>query len=279
MLKKILLTMVGVPFVLSPLHAKEVQNVDGNTSKKEVAPANWWQKGSYDYPPTDKLLMHLEGSVAYSKSEGNLDMKDTTYTLKGKVRKKHVGVSFSYDKTYSNSVLHNADKTDTTIVIDKYEAHTVFGYDINKNFFTLAGYNNARDTTFEIYNKTTLYTGLGYRTNYKKHFFNVFGALGTEDISFGTYPKLPSGKTDGKYYEVNYNTIVFDDASFNFRYAYFMGEAAYRDTSKLYVSLSVPLYQKISVMLGYKEDYIEAQELVDRVTRDKTTYTAIKFEF
>ncbi|CAA6802103.1 MAG: Unknown protein [uncultured Sulfurovum sp.] len=274
MLNKMLLTILGILFSFVSLHGAET-----NSSVKVSTPDNWWKKGSYDYPATNQLLWHVEGSVAYSKSEGNLDMKDTSYGLKAKIRKNHIGVSFSYDKVYSNSVLHNADNTDTTIIVDQYEANTLLGYDINKNFFTLVGYNNARDTTFEIYNKTTKYVGLGYRTNHKKHYFNIFAALGREDISFGTYPKLPSGETDGKYYEINYNTTIFDDKSFDFRYSYFMGDAAYRDTSKLYVSLSIPLYQKLSVVLGYKENYIEAQELVDRIQSDKTTYTAIKFQF
>jgi hypothetical protein len=282
MLKTTLITTLSMLVGFSNLYAQEAPNTDVNSSAsivEDVSPKYWWKQGSYDYPATDKLLIHIDGTLAYSKSEGNLDTQDNIYTVNAKIRKNHIGISFTYFKKYAETTIHDPAAGDTTTIIDEYSSSILLGYDINEDFFTVLGYDNARDTAFEIYNQTTQYVGLGYRFKHEKHRLNFFAAVGTEDVSFGTYPKLPSGKTTGQFYQFNYNALIFDDVKFELQYSYFNATEVYRNTSKLYASISIPIYDVVSLTVGYKEDYIEAQDLADRFNTDKTFYTGLRIDF
>lgn len=105
------------------------------------------------------------------------------------------------------------------------------------------------------------------------------GAIGDEDISFGTYPQLPSGKSNGVYYNLTYGVTLNSNVDFSINYSHFIAKMDNRDTGKLTLQLSVPIFDHISIVAGYIDDYMEAQTTVNRFTNDKTYYTAIKFEF
>lgn len=254
---------------------------DNNTTATDITPPNWWKKSSYAYTDTNKILTHFEGMISYSKSEGNENDKDLLVKLSAKVRKKHLGVSFTYSRKDSNHKLYldKSDTNPTNIVKDVYSAVTRVGYDINKNFYVIGGYENARNIEFEIYNQTTRYIGGGYQTYYKSHRLNIMGAIGDEDISFGTYPQLPSGKSNGFYYNLTYGYTTSTKIDFSINYSHFVANMKNRDTGKLTAQLSIPIFDHVSIVAGYIDDYMEAQTTVNRYVNDKTFYTAIKFEF
>ena len=257
---------------------------DNNVTKEDIVtkavPSSWWKKSSYEYDNSE-ILMHFEGTLSYTQNSGNEDNEDTMIMLKAKIRKGHYGVSFDYNKKYKDHIVYD-DKNDenpTQILTDDYSSVTRIGYDITKNFYAVAGYENSRNTSFEIYNQTTQYVGGGFRLHYNRHRLNIMGALGTEDISFGTYPQLPSGKTDGLYYNVYYNFEMLPYADLTLNYSYFSADMETRDTSKFMAKVSIPVFENVSIVIGYIDEYMEAQDTVDRYTHDETVFTAIKFQF
>ena len=254
-----------------------------NTPSPKLDPLkDWWKKGSYEYATTDKILTHLEGTGRYSKSNGNDEKEDILVNITGKIRKGHFGASLSYTKKYQDYTFYN-DKDDTSpakTVEDEYKVNFVGAYDINKDFYVNLGYVNSRDITFEVYNQTTMYLGVGYRLlTSDMHRLSVFVAKGSEDISFGTYPQLPSGKSDGYYYQVNYSLKINPIISWTSSYAYLKLDKKNRDTSLLNSRLVIRASENISFLLGYEDEYMAGQSTVNRDTHDKTTYTAVKFEF
>ena len=257
-------------------------SADKTPTPKQDLHAYWWMKSSYEYPKTDKLLMHIEGTGRYSTTSGNDEKEDITAKITGKARKGHLGASLSYTKKYKNDKLY-ADKTDTApahILKDEYELNFVGGYDISKDFYTNVGYVNSRDITFEVYNKTTMYLGLGYRLlTTDSHRLSIFLAKGSEDISFGTYPQLPSGKSDGYYYQIDYRWMFTPTISWTSMYSYLQLDKKHRDTSLLTSQFIIRANKYISFLVGYRNEYMEAQETVNRYTNDKIVFTAIKFEF
>ena len=270
MLNKILKTSMGVVLLSSIIHAGS------------QTPKNWWQKGSYQYEETDKVLAHISGTVSYSETSGNDENKDTKINVSGKIRKGHLGASLSYTKVDENRKSYD-DKSDTTpseTIKDDYTTTFIVGYDINKDFFINGGYVNSRNVTFEIYNQTTQYLGVGYRLlTLEEHRLNLFVAKGTDDISFGTYPQLPSGKTDGIYYQIDYSWFMKPRVSLSTSYSYLQADEDNRDTSTLTAQLKIMATENISLLIGYSDEYMEVQDTVDRYTNDKTVFTAVKFEF
>lgn len=278
MLKNSLKSVILVSFMAGVIHAEN--NV---TIEEDITPAYWWEKSSYEYE-NSQILTHFEGSISHTQNSGNEDNEDTMINLKAKIRKGHFGASLNYYKRYEDHKVYD-DKNDenpTHTLTDDYSSVTRVGYDINKNFYAVAGYENARNTSFEIYNQTTQYIGGGYRLNYDmygSHRINLMLAVGNEDISFGTYPQLPSGETDGVYYNINYNFMMKSYVEFTANYSNFIADMDNRDTSKLLLKVTIPVFDNVSIVIGYIDEYMEAQETVDRYSNDETFFTAIKFEF
>jgi len=270
MLNKVLKIYLGLLLLGSLLYANE------------DAPKNWWKKGSYEYNSTNQILTHVEGMFRYSEADGNNKDKDISATLSAKIRKNHYGASLSYTKT-RESVKMFDDKSSTTPIetdIDESELSLILAYDINKDLYINGGYSNSRDIAFEVYNQTTMYLGLGYRLlTLDSHRLSIFASKGSEDISFGTYPQLPSGKTNGYYYQANYTWMINEGVSLDTSYSYLQADMKNRDTSLFTTQLLIGLSQNISFLVGYRDEYMEAQDTVNRYTNDSTTYTAIKFEY
>jgi hypothetical protein len=277
MLIKISKICLGALLLSSLLHSVE------EVAVPKIDPlANWWEKSSYEYPETDKLLMHVEGTGRYATTSGNDEKEEIIANVTGKVRKGHFGGTLSYTKTFRDEKLFD-DKSDTTpahIEVDEYEVSFVGGYDINKDFYINAGYLNGRNILFEVYNQTTMYLGLGYRLlTTDAHRLSVFAAKGSEDISFGTYPQLPSGKADGYYYQIDYTWMINPTISWTSMYSYLKLDVENRNTSLLTSQLTVRATENISFLVGYRDEYMEAQKTVNRYTNDKNIYTALKFEY
>ena len=76
----------------------------------------------------------------------------------------------------------------------------------------------------------------------------------------------------GYYYTMKSNI------SFTFNYSNFIADMDNRDNSKLVAKVIVPVFDHVSMVVGYKDESMEAQETVNRFTHDKTVFTAIKFE-
>ena len=256
--------------------------LNGAVYANDETPKNWWQKGSYAYKETDKILTHIEGTISYRETRGNDEDKTLKTSILGKIRKGHLGASLSYSKIDEEKKQFNdkADKTPSETKKDYYKTTFIVGYDINKDFFVNAGYDNSRNTAFEIYNQTTQYIGVGYRIlTLDAHRLNIFLAKGTDEISFGTYPQLPSGKTNGVYYQTDYSWIINPKVSLNLNYAYLKADMNNRDNSLLTAKVTASMFEHISLVIGYSDEYMKAQETVDRYTNDKTVFTAVKFEF
>lgn len=270
MLNRILKISLGLLFFGSLLYASE------------DAPANWWKKGSYGYEATNKILTHAEGIFRYSKTDGNDQDNDLSAKLSGKIRKGHYGASLSYTKTRNTyrRFDNKSSATPITTKTDDYELSFVLGYDVSKKFFLNAGYINARDITFEVYNQTTMYFGLGYRLlTLESHRLNIFASIGSEDISFGEYPQLPSGKTNGYYYQANYTWLITKRISLYTSYSYLQADMKNRNTALFTAQLTIGLSKHLSFLVGYRNKYMAAQDTVNRYTNDSRTYTALKFEF
>jgi len=249
---------------------------------EDKIPAGWWQKGSYQYEETNATLAHIEGMISYSKTSGNDDNEDLKIKVAGKIRSGHVGASLSYTKIDQKHKSYNDknDKTPAATSKDDYTTTLILGYDINKDFFLNLGYENSRNLTFEIYNQTTKYLGVGYRLlSTDMHRLNVFLAVGTEDISFGTYPQLPSGETDCMYYQANYTWFMQPRVLFSTNYTYLQAKKDNRDTATLTAKVKVKVTKNISLIVGYSNEFMEAQDTVNRYTHDETVFTAVKFDF
>ena len=270
MLNRVLKIYLGLLLLGSLLYANE------NT------PANWWQKGSYEYNATNEVLTHVEGMFRYSKTDGNDKNKDLSATLSAKIRKNHFGASLSFTKTRESRKMFD-DKSSTTPIEtekDEYELSFVLGYDISEDFYLNAGYINSRDISFEVYNQTTMYFGVGYRLlTLDSHRLTIFASKGSEDISFGTYPQLPSGKTNGYYYQTNYTWMITQGVTLDTSYSYLQADMKNRDTSLFTAQLIIGVSKHISFLIGYRDEYMAAQDTVNRYTNDSTTYTALKFQF
>lgn len=276
MTSKILKTTVGIILAASSLNAADENKATDTT------PPNWWQKGSYEYPETDKLLIHLEGNVGYSKKSGNEEDENVKIGASAKIRKGHFGLSISYTKLREDRVAYDDKSTvvPTTSLRDDYQVNTILGYDVNKDFYVNAGHENSRDITFEIYNQNTYYVGAGYRIlTLDKHKASLFAAVGTDEISFGRYPMLPSGKTDGLYFQGDYLWIVKPGLFLSTGYKYLKADMDYRDTSTFTAKATVAINQYVSLVVGYLDDYIEAQETVNRHQHDKMIFTQIQFQY
>ena len=276
MINKILKATTIIALMSSMVYAKDVKPKD--TTK---TPKNWWQIGSYEYPTTDKVLMHFQGSISYAKKGGNDRDKKVKADTFIKIRKKHFGVSVLYSKIKDDKISYedksSKPKTSTT---DNYSIHTKVGYDINEDFFLTVGYVNSRDLLFEIYNKTTRYAGVGYRIFKSKfHRLSIFGAFGDEDISFGTYPQLPSGKTSGQYYEVNYLVFLSPMIAFKTSYQYLKADEKNRDTAVFSVATKLSITQTTSFIVSFTDEFIDAQKTVNRYSHDQTIYSSIQFSF
>jgi len=269
-------------------HAEDANTVDANTTApakttpQSAYPKNWWQMGSYEYPQTDEVLIHLQGNLSYTKKNGNEEDEALRASVFAKVRKNHWGLSFSYAKTKEDTIAYgDKDTVDpTTLTRDEYSLNWKLGYDINEDFYLTAGYSNARDLEFEIYNQTTRYIGVGYRVlKTPRHKLNVFAALGDEDISFGTYPQLPSGRTNGKYYEINYLGFITPTVLFKSSYQYLQADMEDRDTATFTVATKFSITDHVAFVVSYMDQYIEAQQTVNRYEHDQTLFTSIEFDF
>jgi hypothetical protein len=274
---RFLKAVIGSSLLFSLVYAE-----DKTVEKKETTPPQWWLQTSYDYPETSELLIHVEGSVSYGKKTGNDHDKSLKANALAKVRKNHLEGTMSYTRLDEDRIAYDwkGDTDPATTTKDSYKTLTTLAYDIDESFFTLVGYENARDVSFEIYNQTTKYFGAGYRAiKSQTQKLDLFGAVGSEDISFGTYPQLPSGKSDGKYVQVDYMWFINPTLTFSLNYGFFSADMEHRDKSTLVAKTQVAVMSNISLMLVYLDEYIQAQEVVQRYTHDKTVYTALKFEF
>lgn len=276
MYNKILKIIIAISLAIATLNAIE------NDTSTDKTPQRWWEKGSYGYEETNKLLTHIEGSIGFSQTNGNDEDKSIKANIAAKVRKGHLGASISYSKTKEDRKAYG-DKQDTTPQTSKrddYQLSAVVGYDISKNFYVNLGYENSRNLTFEVYNHTTIYAGVGYRIlTLEAHNLSVFLAAGTDDISFGTYPLLASGKTNGAYASTNYLWYITPAISLNVNYMFLKADMQNRDTSTLMAKVTVPISQNLFFIFGYKNDQMEVQKTINRYEYDKMFFTSIKFEF
>jgi hypothetical protein len=254
---------------------------DNNTTVSDVTPKNWWQKSSYEYDYTDKTLFHLEGLISYNKMSGNEAGENLKASLSGKARKGHLGVSVSYSKQKNTQTIYTTKTISLpTVVTDDYTLGTVIGYDINNKFYLNLGYERSTNTVFQIYSKASEYFGVGYRLiETDNHKLNVFVAKGKEDISFMKDAVLPSGATNGIFYQTTYGWSITPTTMLELNYSYLQTDMPDRDTSSFSTELTVMLSESVAIMVGYNREYLEAQKTVERFENDETFTTAIKFQF
>lgn len=268
MLKKLFMIAAGVFLISSSL------------SSDEKVPENWYQLGSYEYNATDKVLMHFKGNIGYTKKSGN-DVEDKIAgSVSGKIRRNNLGLEASYSVDKDDRIEYDEKGVIANQVYrNDYQARLALTYDLNKDFFVSAGYENARNTSFEIYNQTTQYAGIGYRAlKSAGHKLGVFAAYGNEDISFGTYPILPSGKTDGAYFQLNYLWFIAPSVALKADYSYLKANMENRDTGTFVIASKIGMTKSFSIVFSYMNDYIQAQKTVNRHTNDETIFTSIQFD-
>jgi len=250
-------------------------------NKQSSMPENWWQMGSYEYEATDEILTHFTGKLGYIKKSGNFDEDNFKATVSAKIRREHLGLEVTYSLDKEKKIeLADKDTELTSIEVDDYSVRTVLLYDLTKDFFVSGGFENSRNISFEMYNKTAIYAGVGYRAlKLKDHKLGIFAAYGTEDISFGNYPILPSGETNGQYYQLNYLWFINQGAILKLDYSHLLAEMDSRDASTLVIATKISISDKLSLVLSFTDEYLEAQETVNRYTHDKTIFTSIQFDF
>jgi len=268
MLKKFFMIVAGVFMISCSVFADE------------KIPENWYQLGSYEYNAPDKVLMHFKGNVGYTKKSGNQEQDKILGSVSAKIRMNHIGFEASYMVDKDDRTNYN----EKGVIADSTYNHTnqsrlALSYDLNKDFFASVGYENGRNTPFEIYNQTTQYAGFGYRVlKSAGHRLGVFAAYGNEDISFGTYPILPSGKTDGAYFQLNYLWFIAPTVAIKADYSYLRANMDNRDTGTLVVATKIGMTKSFSLVFSYTNEYIEAQKTVHRFTNDETIFTSIQFD-
>lgn len=249
-------------------------------SAPKVAP-NWWQMSSYAHAKSDGVLLHTAGTIAYQESEGNTKENSLKMRLSATARYEHFTYYGMYQKTDVETKSYGSkDAQPTAIKDDVYSFENALTYDVNKYLFTTVGYDNSRDISMEIYNKNVYYGGLGVRAlNTPHHKLSLFAAYGNEDISFGTYPILPSGESDGVYYALNYRWLINEQLMFTFKYRFLDAVKKYRNTSTLNTALNIKVYDGVSVVLAYEDVYVEGMKLVNLFEHDKKFTTALRFDF
>jgi hypothetical protein len=171
------------------------QNAVAPETKKQ--PLNWWLSSAYsNAAPTKHWSQAVQATFSFNEMDGDLDGSQNSVTLDYITR---------YDAwTNHISLGHSADEIEQSGVIASDRETNLFSYsgrlDLNKSWFTQAGYTATQDTSLFLQDDRVSYIGGGaYLLNSPKVVLNGFLGLGRTSESFSEANEIQLGLDQFEY--------------------------------------------------------------------------------
>lgn len=150
--------------------------------------ANWWVNSSLFYDPLPKkFLAHVEGTVSYTNSQGNIDGSMLSLKSELDLRKNRFTNRFTAQNTRqdTNYGAGGQVRTTQTLIQNRLD------YDLTKNFVLVAGVEHYHDTVLLIDRRLSYFGGFGVAGKPEsRHSLNLTGGLA---YSFFRYDETTLG--------------------------------------------------------------------------------------
>lgn len=262
----------------------------------------WWEKNSLTYDPLpDQWLFHIEGTLDYRHSSGNVKSDVYNGSASLMVRKRRFTNTLIYiiDKEYKEQAAEPGappGKTDT----DYRSFQEILRYDLAARLYSEGGYIWEKDTANYISDRDSYYVGLGYALiDTPQHLLDVFASGGYVEEAYPEPVKaamhMSQQGVSAAYFREAYRWHITERLTYkeNFRIIQDLGNTnVYNDDlADLHVTgqthryrwflineLYIKIVNHLSFMIGCKIDYdSNPWPTVDK--RDTAIKSGIQFSF
>jgi hypothetical protein len=153
----------------------------------QKSPGKWWEKSSLKYSPLpERWLFHIEGSLNYKHSSGNLrsNLYEGSATLKVRKHRFTNTLAFIINRE-SMAQIPSPGSAAIEIDTDYQSIQESLRFDLTKRLYADVGYTLEKDTINYIKARNIFYTGIGYAPiDARKHSLEAFVAGAYEKVQF-----------------------------------------------------------------------------------------------
>jgi hypothetical protein len=175
----------------APQKAVDPNSTDAKNATKKPDTRPWWQKSSFDYPPTPQVLWHVEGSFSFMDAEGNtsgttLDTNARVEARKWRFTSDFVGAMTRKRITFGFGA-GSADYDERTV-------REQLQFDVTRKFSLIGGIEDYTNTLFFMNRRLNVYGGAGETfVNTDSLHFYVIAAAGHAGFEFDRTRMLSLG--------------------------------------------------------------------------------------